>query len=141
MSIIDDQHTRDLPPWSDGLFAHDPFRLLGSRCDDCGVTVFPPRQFCPGCRGDVARTAVVDLPVEGAVHTFTVVRQAPPGVDTPYVLSRVELSNGTRLMSAVACTDPDLVEIGSSVRLTPAVITRGDVAFGGFTFTLEEETR
>lgn len=141
MSITDDQHLRDLPAWSDGLFAHDPFRLLGSRCEECGVTVFPSRQFCPGCRRDAARVVVVDLPVDGAVHTFTVVRQAPPGVSTPYVLSRVELSNGTRLMSAVVCTNPDLVEIGSKVRLTPAIITRGDAAVGAFTFTLQEETR
>lgn len=141
MPITDEQYVRDLPAWRDGLFAHGPFRLLGSRCDECGVTVFPSRRFCPGCRRDAAGVSVVDLPRDGAVHTFTVVRQAPPGVNTPYVLARVELTDGTRLMSAVVCTDPGLVEIGSKVRLTPAILDRGDASVGAFTFTLQEETR
>jgi uncharacterized OB-fold protein len=141
MSITDDRHVRDLPAWSDGLFACDPFRLLGSHCDECGVTVFPSRPFCPGCRTDPSRVTVVDLPPDGAVHTFTVVRQAPADVNTPYVLARVELTDGTRLMSTIVCTDPDLVEIGSKVRVAPAIHTRGDTPVCVFTFTLQEGTR
>jgi len=104
-------------PFRGGLLSLEPPCLLGSRCTACGNVTFPARGFCPACRS-VDGLEEVTLGTEGVVHSFTVVRQAPPGVEVPYVLAWVDLpGSGVRLMATVSGLEPHHVELGMSVEL------------------------
>jgi uncharacterized protein len=104
-------------PFRSDLLALDPPRLQGSRCPRCATTVFPPRGFCPGCRSG-ATPAPAALSTEGRLCSFTVVRQAPPGIDVPYVLAQVDLpADGVRLMATVVGVEPDEVVLDMPVTL------------------------
>lgn len=128
-----------LAPFRSDLFETDPLTLLGSRCTRCAAVTFPRRDFCPACR-TVGATEKVTLPGEGEVHTFTVIRQAPAGVEVPYVLARVELDDGTRLMAQVVTDLPDTVAIGDRVALVDAVFSPAPgVQRAGFAFAREGE--
>jgi len=104
-------------PFRDGLLRLDPPRLLGSRCRSCGTTAFPAREFCPSCRA-VDGLAVTELGTEGRIATFTVVRQAPPGVAVPYVLAQVDLpDDDVRLLTTVVGAAPEDVALDLPVTL------------------------
>ncbi|MGW4204876.1 Zn-ribbon domain-containing OB-fold protein [Streptomyces sp. NPDC004726] len=118
------------------VFTADPPTLLASHCRACQATAFPPRDACPSC-GDATeeRTA---LSRAGEIYSYTVVRQAPPGLPVPYVLAYVDLpGDGVRVMSRLEGFDPDAVRIGAAVRLgtRPA---DGDDASLMFAFLPEE---
>jgi uncharacterized OB-fold protein len=113
-------------PFREGLVSLKPPRLLGSRCGVCATTTFPPRQFCPACRAvdGLERTA---LDTRGRIHSFTVVRQAPPGVAVPYILAWVDVpADQVRLMSTVVGVEPEAVELGLPVELELTPFATGD---------------
>jgi uncharacterized OB-fold protein len=114
----------------------EPPRLLGSRCGACATTTFPPREFCPACRAvDGLRRA--ELETRGRVHSFTVVRQAPPGVAVPYVLAWVDLpADWVRLMATVVGVEPEEVELDQPVELelTPFSTDPDGTELVGFRF-------
>jgi len=113
-------------PFREGLLALDPPRLLGSRCGACGTTTFPPRGFCPACRAAEGLQRV-ELAAKGRVHSYTVVRQAPPGVEVPYVLAWVDLpSDQVRLMSKVVGIAPEEVVLDLPVELELAPFGTAD---------------
>lgn len=104
------------------VFAIDPPALLGSACTKCSRRTFPARDVCPHC-GAVDSGEAVRLSTIGTIYSFTIVRQAPPGLKTPYVLGYVDLADDQiRVMSRVEGLEPDEVEIGMPVTLA----TRGD---------------
>jgi uncharacterized protein len=104
-------------PFRSDLLALDPPRLLGSRCRHCATTVFPPRGFCPGCRTG-AELDPATLAVDGRICSFTVVRQAPAGIDVPYVLAQVDLpADGVRVMATVVGVPPEDVVLDMPVTL------------------------
>lgn len=108
-------------PFREGLLRLEPPALLGSRCTACGATAFPPREFCPACRAGDGLTESA-LSTEGRVHSFTVVRQAPPGIEVPYVLGWIDLpADEVRLMAQVVGVASEEVELGMPVdlELTP----------------------
>lgn len=92
-----------------------PPALLGSVCDTCGCRSFPPRNFCPEC-GAEAGLETVPLSTRGVIFTYTVIHQSPSGRPTPYVLAYVDLDDGVRVMSQIACA-PDQAKIGLPVEL------------------------
>ncbi|WP_433028298.1 Zn-ribbon domain-containing OB-fold protein [Actinomycetospora sp. CA-053990] len=104
-------------PFRADLLTLDPPRLQGSHCTHCATTVFPPRDFCPGCRsgGELQRVALSD---EGRICSFTVVRQAPDAIDVPYVLAQIDLpADGVRLMATVVGAEPEDVVLDMRVNL------------------------
>jgi uncharacterized protein len=135
--------TRDDPvdpagprPFREGLLSPDPPRLLGSRCGACSTTTFPPREFCPACRM-ADRPERIKLGTRGRVHSFTVVRQAPPGVAVPYVLAWVDLPvDRVRLMTTVVGVAPEAVALDLSVELelTPFATADDGAELLGFRF-------
>ncbi|HEY1651517.1 MAG TPA: OB-fold domain-containing protein [Acidimicrobiales bacterium] len=50
----------------------------------------------------------VDLPREGVVYSWTVVRVAPAGFSTPYALSYVDLPGGVRVLAQIDAEATDL---------------------------------
>jgi uncharacterized protein len=104
-------------PFREGLLCLDPPGLLASRCTTCGAKAFPARTFCPACRA-VDGLVEAELSAQGRVYTFTVVRQAPPGVEMPYVLAQIDLpADDLRLMATVVGVAPEDVVIDLPVTL------------------------
>ncbi len=93
------------------------YRLEAGRCTSCDKVYFPPRRICAECKNRKFET--VNLPSEGKVDTFTIIRVAPtPFVDeAPYAVAVVALSDGTRITSQVVDCDPEQIEIGMAVRI------------------------
>ncbi|BBF99623.1 MULTISPECIES: Zn-ribbon domain-containing OB-fold protein [Pseudonocardia] len=122
-------------PFREGLLALEPPRLLGSRCTDCGAASFPARAFCPSCRtGAVEPT---ELSPDGRVHSFTVVRQAPAGVEVPYTLAWVDLpTDRVRLMAQVVGVVPEAVALDMPValELTPFGTAEDGAELVGYRF-------
>ncbi|HYH35424.1 MAG TPA: Zn-ribbon domain-containing OB-fold protein [Nocardioides sp.] len=114
----------------------EPPRLLASRCGACATTTFPPREFCPACRA-VDGLERAELDTRGRVHSFTVVRQAPPDVEVPYVLAWVDLPvDRVRLMATVVGVEPEAVELDLPVELelTPFATDADGAELVGFRF-------
>jgi len=94
------------------------YRLEADQCRGCHKVLFPPRVKCPACGGSEFDT--VELPREGRILTFTVVRVPPAGFteQTPLPIALVELANGVRTMVQVGdVSGPQELEIGMPVRL------------------------
>jgi uncharacterized OB-fold protein len=115
-----------------GLFASlDPPRLLGSRCDDCGTTVFPVAASCPRCSG--SSVAPYALPDRGTVWTWTVQGFAPKppyvvpaGGFVPFPVGYVDL--GDVLVEGHLLGDRELLRIGLPVRLVLEPVLAADGA-------------
>ncbi|MHC4548929.1 MAG: Zn-ribbon domain-containing OB-fold protein [Planctomycetota bacterium] len=93
------------------------YRLEAGKCTGCGTVFFPPRRVCAQCGGRAFET--VNLPAEGKVETFTIIRVAPSAFtdQAPYAVALVELGDGTRITSQVVDCDLGAIEIGMPVRV------------------------
>jgi uncharacterized OB-fold protein len=104
-------------PVREGLFREVPPALLGARCENCGALRFPALEVCARCQHQEA--AVVALPDDGTVFTYTIVHAAPPGYagDVPYALGVVDLGDGLRVAATLLADDLEAVRIGAPCRL------------------------
>lgn len=94
-------------------------RLIGARCPACGAHFFPRRELCSRCLGHLEPVA---LSGRGTVHTFTVIHQAPPGFEAPYVLAYVDLPEGVRVLGQLE-GEP---AIGAQVELVLRTVGQDD---------------
>lgn len=112
-------------PVADGIFTmtEDP-QLIGSRCDDCGITTFPSQGSCPRC----ASTAMAEqlLPRDGRLWAWTTQDFPPPsppyvgatGKDfAPYGVGYVELPGEVRVETRLTVADPAELRIGMAMHL------------------------
>jgi uncharacterized OB-fold protein len=100
------------------VFDVDRPALLAAHCQDCGRTSFPVRESCPACGSD-REPNIVTLSKNGEVYSYTVVRQAPAGLKTPYVLAYVDLpADSVRVMARLETTSPEDVRVGMAVELS-----------------------
>lgn len=106
------------------LLELDAVRLLGSHCDACGETALGRRVVCPQCGGADVRQ--LPLGARGVLWTYTVIRHRPPGdykgpdPFVPFGLGLVELPEGVRVLSPLAC-DIDRLAIGMPFVFSPYV--------------------
>ena len=118
--------TRQVPV-ADGLFTwpSDQPRLIGARCEACGLIGFPAGPACERCGGiEAARVLLSD---RGALWTFTSQDFRPPGppydgADTaetfrPYTLGYVELPGEVMVETRLTESDPARLAIGQPMRL------------------------
>lgn len=91
-------------------------RLVASECVACGSRFLDRRSACAACFGTDFRRA--PLATEGTVCAFTIVHQAAPGIDVPYVAATVDCG-GTLVAGNIlgASPDPDVIRSGMAVRL------------------------
>lgn len=129
-------------PFREGLMTLEPFALIGGQCPHCGTTSFPVRSTCSACRrtDDPEQVTLSD---SGTVYSYTIVRQAPPGVDVPYPLAYVDLPEGVRLLAQLDRAAIDEIEIGMDVRLAPRSmgVTEDGVRLVGYQFVADAERR
>ncbi|MFJ9412127.1 Zn-ribbon domain-containing OB-fold protein [Streptomyces sp. NPDC101393] len=127
--------SRTRTPVVPGWFDQDAtdFRLLGTRCRDCGSVFFPREDtFCrnPGCGG--GDLAELPLSRRGTVWSYTDGRYRPPAPYPsdpdaewqPYTLVAVELAAERMVVlgqAAPGVTVADLT-VGAEVELVPGVL-------------------
>ena len=94
------------------------YRLEAAKCEACEKIHYPPRVVCSKCGGSTFEN--IDLPREGKVVTFTIVRVPPAGFteQTPLPIAIVEVMDGVRIMVQIGdLEDPSELEMGMPVRL------------------------
>ncbi|MBI4292630.1 MAG: OB-fold domain-containing protein [Betaproteobacteria bacterium] len=110
-----------------------PVQLQGSRCTDCGTTVFPASERCPGCVSD--NVSRIPLDSEGTLYSFSVIHAAPKNFPVPYVVGYVDLPQGVRIFGQVEA-DPKSLRIDMRVRVNvyPEGKSRDGAPLYGFNF-------
>ena len=94
------------------------YRLVGSRCKDCGKEFFPPVYRCKECGSE--RIADREMPRTGKIITYTQLHEPLPGFEAqaPLYLAVVELDNGARVLTQIVDSPDDAVRTGAKVRAT-----------------------
>ena len=94
------------------------YRLIGSKCEDCGDEFFPPVYRCKGCGSE--RITDKEMPKTGKIVTYTVLHEPLPGFEAqaPLYLAVVELGNGARVLTQIVDSPADSVKTGAAVRAT-----------------------
>ena len=117
----------DQVPIAEGLFtwpSNDP-RLIGSKCNNCGVVTFPAQNSCPACSS--TDTANIELERRGKLWTFTLqcfLPNRPPyeGPETPetfqpFGVGYVELPDQTRVQTRIKTRDVNRLHVGMDMEL------------------------
>lgn len=105
----------------DGLFRWpvkegEETSLIGSRCNLCKKTFYPPRTICPFCfQEDI--TEQVSLSRRGKLETYSVVRQAGPRYPVPYIVAYIALPEGLRVFAQVTECRPEDLKIGMEMEM------------------------
>ena len=104
-------------------------RLMGSVCQDCGYSTFPPRADCPKCLS--GNFELREWTGKGTLCTFTVISAAPTGFDdiAPYTIGVVDLADDGRLLAWIGeSIPPDQRSIGMEVQVVPRLFEELDAA-------------
>ncbi|HEY6538015.1 MAG TPA: OB-fold domain-containing protein [Candidatus Dormibacteraeota bacterium] len=75
-------------------------RLLGGRCSQCGHATVPRRNACPSCHGETV--GEVELGPTGSVISSVELYVPTAGVEAPYWVGLVKLSEGPTLFTRLA---------------------------------------
>ncbi len=121
-------------PIREGLFTSpldDPGQVtfMGSRCAACGEVALGKQAACGNCGGD--QMAEILLSRRGKLWTYTVIRHRPPGdykgpdPFVPFGLGLVELPEGLRVLSPLACA-LGVLKIGMDLELEVYPLFRND---------------
>jgi len=94
------------------------YRLIGSRCAQCGAEFFPPVYRCRKCGSE--KVADREMPQTGRILTYTQLHEPLPGFEAqaPFFLAVVKLENGTKVLTQVVDSPPESVKTGAKVRAT-----------------------
>ncbi|RLI05259.1 transcriptional regulator [Candidatus Bathyarchaeota archaeon] len=95
------------------------YRLIGSRCLQCGKIFFPHRAVCRVCGS--RKLEDYKLSEKGEVLSFTVIRRNSPSSfekNVPYIVGLIKLENGITLLSQIVDCSIEEVSIGMPVELT-----------------------
>ena len=94
------------------------YRLIGSRCADCGQEFFPPVYKCRKCGSEHIKDK--EMPKTGKIMTYTLLHEPLPGFESqaPLFLAVVDLGNGARILSQIVDSPEESVKTGAKVRAT-----------------------
>ena len=100
-------------------------KLMGSRCNVCGMLYVPPRSLCPQCRRSDMEWA--ETAGEGRLVAFTSISIGTPAMieegydrNNPYCSGAVELTEGARVVARIEDVDslhPETIEVGMPLRV------------------------
>lgn len=95
----------------------DPVRLHGVRCRTCEQVSFPVRESCPACGAPDALEPHL-LTTAGRLCSWTVVRNAPSALRTPYTLAYVDLpEDGVRILTRLCDVEDEELVVGLPLEL------------------------
>ena len=88
------------------------YRLVGTRCGDCGRYSYPPKPACPYCGS--RNVEEVELPRRGRLVSYTVIYSVPEGFkkQAPIIMGLIELENGARVVAPLTDVQPHEVKTG-----------------------------
>ena len=94
------------------------YRLIGSKCRNCGDEFFPPVYKCRGCGSEDIGDK--EMPKTGEILTYTLLHEPLPGFEAqaPMYLAVVKLANGARVLTQIVDSPGDTVKTGAKVRAT-----------------------
>ena len=94
------------------------YRLVGTKCKDCGHEAFPPVYVCRSCGSE--RQEDKEMPKSGKIITYTRLHEPLPGFESqaPFYLAVVELDNGARVLTQVVDSPDESIKTGARVRAT-----------------------
>jgi len=93
------------------------YGLVGRVCPHCDTKIFPPREVCPNCGGEVKTSFAFSG--KGEVFSFTTIYEAPAGFDdsAPYTVALVKLVEGPLVTAQLTDLGSEPVEIGMPVEM------------------------
>jgi uncharacterized OB-fold protein len=97
-------------------------RLMGSRCQKCGATSFPPRADCEKCMS--GEFELFEMSGRATLHTFSKIVAAPTGFEdaAPYTVGVADLEETGRVLAWIGDTvKPQEIEIGMQLQVVPRV--------------------
>jgi uncharacterized OB-fold protein len=89
--------------------------LNGSKCKDCGLSVFPPSAVCPDCLS--VHQQALRLSSTGKLYSYTQIYVAPPTWAVPYIIGYVDLPEGVRLFGKVDAKSMDALKVDMPVEI------------------------
>ena len=92
------------------------YRLLGSKCSDCGSEFFPPVYVCRRCGSEHIEDR--EMPRSGVILTYTILREEMAGFENqmPLTFAIVKLENGVKVLGQVVDSQAEQVEIDARVK-------------------------
>jgi uncharacterized protein len=103
-------------PLVDYLVLGSEPHLVANECKVCGARFFDRRNACASCGGTGFRKAPVAT--AGVLRAFTIVAQAAPGIEVPFVAAIVDCAGTTVRANLVdVAPDPRALPLGMPVRL------------------------
>ena len=97
--------------------ADQNLRLYGARCNQCGVTQYPPQRVCVQClaRDDAQPVRLSDK--KGTVFTYSMDYLAGT-TDTPLVITVVNFEGGGRMLCMMTDRELEEVHVGMPVEMS-----------------------
>ncbi|MBA4393276.1 MAG: nucleic acid-binding protein [Desulfobacca sp.] len=84
-------------------------KLVGLYCESCGTYTIPPLGVCRSCGG--LKLTQTEMEGRGIIRTFTVIRVAPEGIQAPYILAMVELTQGSWMIGRIIGLEADQADM------------------------------
>ena len=94
------------------------YRLIGSKCADCGDEFFPPVYKCRGCGSEKIKDK--EMPRTGKIMTYTRLHEPLAGFEAqaPFYLAVVKLDNGAKVLTQIVDSPDESVKTGAKVEAT-----------------------
>jgi len=92
-------------------------KLMGVKCNKCGLIFVPPRLMCPKCLS--RNLSWIQLSNKGRLLTYTVIYVAPEEFQSmvPYALGIIELENGVRLPGIIRNVKHEDLKVGMELEI------------------------
>ena len=92
--------------------------LNGSRCTKCKTLYVGPRLFCGKCTSNGPFESV-RLSDHGEIYVFSIIHQATPYVQAPYVVAIVDLPEGVSVNTNIVGIEPkpENIKFGMKVKM------------------------
>lgn len=92
--------------------------LNGSVCKNCNAKYTGPRLFCGKC-SSAGPFETVRLASTGELHVFTIIHQATPYVQAPYVAAIIDLDGGGSVNTNIVGIEPkpENLKFGMKVKM------------------------
>ncbi len=110
------------------------YSLRAEVCNECGNTIFPPRDVCPYCAEQ--KQSWTNLSGRGEVYSYTTMYNAPTAFEeyTPYTVALVKLAEGPLITAQLTDVDTEQVSIGMPVEMVTRKLSQegeeGQILYG-----------